>query len=101
MRGTILEHLYEMSVGLHKAGLLSDEELRQHDLECRPRRAMWRVRLGDTLDGWATLTERFFYWDLLWQERLESFLRKRLGSLRKRLIALWQGQADDREAIES
>ena len=92
MRGTLMEHLYEISRDLHEAGLLSDEKFREHDLMCRPRRARWRVQLGDALYGWGRRTERFFYWDLLWQRRVESFLRKRLGGF-------WLGQPDNREAL--
>ena len=99
MRGTLLEHLYEISRDMHEVGLLSDEELRESDLNCRPRRARWRVRLGDALDGWVTVTHGFFIWDLFWQRRVRIFLKKRLRGLRNRLIALWHGQTDNREAL--
>ena len=89
---SIHEMLYDMATGLHKAGLVSDEELREWDLECRPRRARWRALLGEELFLWSITVERFFYWDHDWQRRVESFLRKRLGGF-------WFGRTDNREAL--
>ena len=86
------EVVYEITLGLHKVGLVSDEELRQCDLVCRPRRPRWVALLAFELSLWGIWARRFFYWDHLWQRRVECYLKKRLGGL-------WQGQPDSPETL--
>ena len=90
--GTILEDVHEIARDMHEGGFLSDERMREYDFMCQPRRPRWRVRLGDTLDGWITRTRRFFFWDHLWQRRVECYLKGQLGKL-------WQGQPDSPETL--
>ena len=86
------ELAYEMALSQHRAGHMSDGELRRFGRECRPRRPRWLVRLAFELRLMGITLRRFFYRDHDWQLRVERFLRKRLGGF-------WFGQPDNREAL--